>query len=540
MVDADTEAEAEAVDESPPHVPGEAEEALARTAAATRTMTADGFATTRRPKVNAPANNPYASLASPPRSLGKTLPRVATLAEGAVRPAYAYAYSPGPGEYAPARDRAGAPDVGNFEAFPRQAQATFFTSEAFADNTRKPKAEPKGTRRDLGRTVPGKDGMCLQSPSWKGFSGVRIYGVAPDESFKETPGPAAHSRRLGTDYGSGAFGKTDPHYTGKERAFADVASRYTNTDHMTMSQMQKGWPGGYGPDKLSHYPGSQHYLRDLDKLPTRKGHGNFGYRGLYGGTQSSMAAFPRPVRDPVWQGMLYPRFVSTQHLDEALGRQGAGPGEYDMLRETQLGGPLVEGPLWWNAGRSLHAGIVTTRPVGHSQWEEASVVAPKQMFSYPPKLGSEQRPGPTYLPKWDRGGTTMDARGPEKFDAASRFGTDKQRWRAEEAQDNDRCKNMPGGWHQPFISEGHLRENVNTFSPGPVYHPDRNTVNDQKSTNFTTLRKPRGFSFGTGERFNYGNGMSSGGMAITGKVWSGKPAGKGHSKAKRTPPAAPA
>ena len=366
---------------------------------------------------------------------------------------------------------------------------------------------------------------------------MRTDGVAPAESYMESPPPTAYSRRTGTQLGTNKFGKTDVMYTAKERAFMDVASRYTVTDHMTMSQMQKGWPGGYGPDKLSHYPGSQHYLRDLNRLPTRMGRGNFGgYVGLYGGSQHSFGgrqgmAGPDTVRDPAWRGMLYPRFIDNAHLDEALGRESVGPARYDILRETQLGGPAVEGDLWWNAGRSVHAGhsIVNGKPVG--LLDPPSVCAPKMPFSSPPKLGSEVRPGPaTRNPTATRDGTKVNATA--SVAAAPRFGTDKQRWRAEEAAEVERCKAMPGGWHQPFLTEAHnLNENVGTFSPGPVYYSDCNTVNDQRCTQFTSMRKPRGFSFGTGERFNYGNGMSSGGMAIQGRCWAGEPAG---ATAKRT------
>lgn len=516
-------------------VSSELEEPRDTTQRTHQTSSGDGFATFHRPRTTYKPS-PYGEELNK-HAAGKQLPRVANLT-ARIQPSYVYA--PGPADYVPARDRAGVADVGRYEANPRQGPATFFTTEASTllpePSQRAPPPRTAGFSSP-GRYTPGKDSLCLHSPSWRGRSGVRTDGVAPAESYMESPPPTAYSRRTGTQLGTNKFGKTDVMYTAKERAFMDVASRYTVTDHMTMSQMQKGWPGGYGPDKLSHYPGSQHYLRDLNRLPTRMGRGNFGgYVGLYGGSQHSFGgrqgmAGPDTVRDPAWRGMLYPRFIDNAHLDEALGRESVGPARYDILRETQLGGPAVEGDLWWNAGRSVHAGhsIVNGKPVG--LLDPPSVCAPKMPFSSPPKLGSEVRPGPaTRNPTATRDGTKVNATA--SVAAAPRFGTDKQRWRAEEAAEVERCKAMPGGWHQPFLTEAHnLNENVGTFSPGPVYYSDCNTVNDQRCTQFTSMRKPRGFSFGTGERFNYGNGMSSGGMAIQGRCWAGEPAG---ATAKRT------
>lgn len=475
-----------------------------------------GFGSERRPKAT---SSPYGSRISIQQSsIQSRLPRVALLKTSVAQAEVGY--SPGPDKYVAVRDRSYTSDVGNFGSFPRPGPAATFPKEAANFPLPADTSNEHVLRREPGRSIPGRPGLCLQAPSWKGFSGVRVHGVAPPESFVTTPCATKYSTRTGTEMGSLNYGKTFPWYTAGERAFLNPSGRYTKTDRMTMSQMQKGWAGGYGPDKLSHYPGAQHYLCDLDHIPSRTGHGNFGYRGLYGGNVHTFAGKPEweSVRDPVWRGMLYPRFETVAHLDEALGRQGAGPGQYDVTRDVYLGGPRPQVPLWWNSCRSSHAGIITKRPVG--ELDTASVVAPKMPFSVPPKLGSEKRPGPgAQFPTLTRTGDKVDVSGVES--RTSRFGTDKQRWRADVAQENDNCKSMPGGWHQPFISAGHLQhENLGTFSPGPIYNPETNTVKSHQNVTFTTNRSSRGFSFGSGERFNYGNGMSSGGMAIPGKLWT--------------------
>mmetsp|Transcript_17731 Transcript_17731/g.21269 ORF Transcript_17731/g.21269 Transcript_17731/m.21269 type:complete len:502 (-) Transcript_17731:508-2013(-) len=308
------------------------------------------------------------------------------------------------------------------------------------------------SQADIGskEVMPGRGNMIKEPDYGSGRLGALKGLQTPKPAEPDSPGPKYLLRS--EPYRERNAIATDTVSTYGTRHSFDKASTRANSQGLFSSQTIKGLPGGGGRDAQMDHPGAHEY----EPKCHRRGDGGIGDSQITNFKNCGpYFAYGKPGKT---------KFISQTHASvDNFGIFTPGPAHYDTTK--------------------IYSSATRTK----------SPDAKKIMYTFRPKLTMEmdahtKRVGPVpgpgmYDPEVTRDGSSKE------LDAGCKIGTAKKLERAEEKKTI------------PYISPSHEPELKGKFSPGPVYNPSNNTVNNNKE--ISTV-KSRGFSFGASARFQTG------------------------------------